>query len=221
MKHFYFTRIGLTTLGFLVASHAWPAETAHETSLGISVGLFGSQFIGGDSGPETLVSPTHYNGTFGTGVGGRVELFKDFNPTWRGQIGVVHTRWSGKNFSGGEFPSGAKLGKFNLTAIYAGAKAHVFETKTLQPYVVGNLGAARLPSVSITTGGMTQPYWSSSWTSYLELGAGVGYPLSSATVLTSDLRLQLFGAPKSANHPISDATGGSALLFSVGLDFNL
>jgi hypothetical protein len=186
------------------------------------VELFGSQFFGGgQAGPETLLSPTHYQDAFDTGMGGRFEVFKDFNAVLRAEVGIAYTAWSGKNFTGGEFPSGAKFGDFNLPAFYVGAKAHVFGSETLRPYVVANLGAARPSKVSITTGGVTQPYWSATWTSYLDMGAGVEYHVSRVTALTFDSRLQLFGKPKSANPPISDATGGSAWLFSLGLDIAL
>jgi len=100
-------------------------------------------------------------------------------------------------------------------------KAHIFGSETFRLYLVGDLGAARLPNLSVTTGGVSEPYWSASWTSYLEMGTGVEYLISRQTALTFDLRLQVFGAPKSANPPISDATAGTALLFQVGLDFSL
>jgi len=36
-----------------------------------------------------------------------------------------------------------------------------------------------------------------------------------------DLRLQLFGAPESANYPIAEATGGSSLLLGVGYEWGV
>lgn len=188
---------------------------------GIAAGAFLSSFIGGESGPETPFSDTAYSDTFQTGGGARVEGYRDFGSGWRAQIGLVHARWRGEYFVGGEFPSGAQFGDFSLTGIYVGGRIASDRTSGLVPYVLGNLGLVRLSSLSVQSGGATIPYWSDTWRDYLELGAGVAWPLRGTSAITVDVRLQAFGKPTSVNFPIAEATGGQALLLNVGYEWGL
>lgn len=187
---------------------------------GISIGAFVSTFSGGgQSGPQTPLSDTLYSDTFNTGGGFRIEGYKDFGAGWRGQVGLVHSQWSGKYFVGGEFPAGAQFGDFSLSGIYVGGRYSWALASAWSPYVVGNLGIVNLSSLTVETGGTTLPYWSGNWSDYLEMGAGVAWKLDDHQALTADLRLQVFGAPKSANYPIAEATGGTALMINVGYEW--
>jgi hypothetical protein len=188
---------------------------------GVSVSAFTAPFIGGDSGPETLLSPTYYQDTFGTGTGVHLEGFHDFGPMLRGQLGYVYTRWPGKNFTGGEFPAGASFSDFSLTGLYVGLKVRFLEDSRIHPFVLGNLGVVRLSSVDVNVGGVTSPYWGQTYRDYIELGTGLEYRFTREVAVYVDLRLESFGKPKSENPPISDATGGSSLTGSIGLDLYL
>lgn len=202
-------------------SSAWADEVPPAASTyGISVGAFVSTFFGGgQSGPQTPVSDTLYSDTFETGGGFRIEGYRNFDSGWRGQVGLVHSQWSGKYFAGGEFPSGAQFGDFSLNGIYLGGRYAWERTSRWMPYVVGNLGVVQLSSLTVETGGTTIPYWSGNWRDYLELGVGVAWKLDSRQALTADLRLQVFGKPESANYPIAEATGGTAVMFNVGYEW--
>jgi len=182
---------------------------------GFAAGAFVSQFIGGDSGPVTPLSETQYPDTFSTGGGLRLEAYRNYDSGWRGQIGLVYASWSGKFFTGGEFPAGAQFGDFDLYGIYVGGRYPFGRADGFQPYVLGNLGVVHLSSLTVVSGGTTIPYWSGNWRDYLEIGAGVAQRMGSGAI-TVDVRLQTFGAPEPATYPIAAATSGSSLLLGVG-----
>jgi hypothetical protein len=175
---------------------------------------------GGDSGPETPLSTTKYKDTFDMGWGGRVEGFYDWTPTLRGQVGIVHNRWKGKHFTGGEFPNGADFGDFNLTALYIGLKYRFLPASRLRPYILGNIGVASLSSVDVTFNGSTRSYWSQTYRDYLDIGTGVEYRLTDHIGVYLDVRLEVFGKPNSDLGYIADATGGHSLPVTIGLDFS-
>jgi len=218
-------RPGIGAITLCVSLHApsvWADEVpVRPSGYGVAAVAFLSSFIGGESGPETPLSDTAYSDTFQTGGGARVEGYRDFGSGWRAQVGLVHARWRGAYFVGGEFPSGAQFGDFSLTGIYVGGRIASDRTSGLVPYVLGNLGLVRLSSLSVQSGGATIPYWSDTWRDYLELGAGVAWPLRGASAITVDVRLQAFGKPTSVNFPIAEATGGQTLLLNVGYEWGL
>lgn len=47
-------------------------------------------FIGGESGPETLISDTKYYDTFDTGYGGRFRRQSKMRPYFLGSLGIVN-----------------------------------------------------------------------------------------------------------------------------------
>ncbi len=206
----------------LAGRTALAEEAARSTpSYGVAVGGFVSQFVGGESGPETLLSDTGYNDTFDTGGGLRLEMFREFSEGMRGQIGLVYARWSGKFFTGGEFPAGAQFDDFSLYGAYLGGTVLMGgPTQGFRPYILGNLGLVHLSSLTVESGGTTVAYWSGNWRDYLELGVGLARKMGDGR-LTLDLRLQAFGKPKSANYPIAEATGGQSLLFGIGYEWGL
>lgn len=205
----------------LCTASAWADEIPPPTpKYGISIGAFVSTFFGeSQSGPQTPLSNTTYSDTFNTGGGFRIEGYRDFDAGWRGQVGLVHSQWSGKYFVGGEFPAGAQFGDFSLSGVYVGGRYSWALASDWTPYVVGNLGIVNLSSLTVETGGTTIPYWSGNVRDYLELGAGVAWKLGHRQALTADLRLQAFGAPQSASYPVAEATGGTALLINVGYEW--
>ena len=206
-----------------ICSHALAEDVQRpEPRNGVSISGFGAYFFGdAQSGPQTLLSETRYQDTFGTGAGLRFEGFHDFGPVLRGHIGFVYTRWPGKTFTGGEFPAGASFEEFSLAGLYVGAKIRFLEDARIHPFLLANLGVVRLSSVNVTAGGVTSPYWGSTYKDYLELGPGLGYSFTRQVAVYLDFRLALFGAPKSENPPVSDATGGSYLTVNIGLDLCL
>ncbi len=175
---------------------------------------------GGDSGPETPISATKYKDTFDSGWGGRMEGFHDWTQNVRGQVGIVSNRWKGKHLTGGEFPSGADFGDFNLTALYIGLKYRFLNYSSLRPYIVGNIGVANLSSVDVTFNGSTRAYWSQTYRDYLDMGAGVEYRLTDRVGVYFDFRLAFFGKPNSVMGFIAAATGGHNLPATFGLDYS-
>jgi hypothetical protein len=203
----------------LAAAPALAADGLQPASrYGFTAGAFVSQFIGGDSGPVTPLSETQYPDTFSSGGGLRLEAYQNYESGWRGQIGLVYASWSGKFFTGGEFPAGAQFGDFSLYGIYVGGRYPFGRADGFQPYVLGNFGVVNLSSLTVVSGGTTIPYWTGNWRDYLELGAGVARRAGSGTV-TLDVRMQMFGAPQPATYPIAAATGGVSILFGVGYEW--
>ena len=193
-----------------------PAASAGRFGLSLSAAVV--PFLGGDSGPETPISQTNYYDTFDTGWGGRLEVFYDWTAMLRVHLGVVHNEWSGKYFTGGEFPQGAQFGDLDLTAFYIGCKVRFAEGSRLRPYLLGNLGVVQVSSVDITTGGNTLPYWSSTTTSFLDLGAGIEYTFSKHVAAFIDVRVEIFGTPDSAMGFMAEGTGSDSLPVSIGID---
>jgi hypothetical protein len=187
---------------------------------GFAVGAFLSQFIGGDSGPVTLLSETMYPDTFSTGGGLRLEVYREFESGWRGQLGLVYSAWRGKFFTGGEFPTGAQFGDFSLAGVYVGGRYAIGGGERYQPYVLGNLGLVYLSELEVHSGGQTIPYWTGNWRDYFELGIGAARKTGGGGRLTMDVRFQIFGAPEAATWPIAAATGGISFLLGIGYEWD-
>lgn len=197
-----------------------PAENP-PAQYGVAVGGFVSSFVGGMSGPSTLVSDTRYGDTFGTGGGARFEVYRKSAAGWRGQAGFVHSRWPGRLFTGGEFPNGAQFQAFSLSGIYVGGRIDGEAHGPFSAYALGNLGLVRLSGLQVTSGGQTVPYWAGNWRDYLEVGVGVSWAAGPRSALAADVRLQAFGAPRSANFPVGEATGGQSLLFGFAYEWDV
>lgn len=189
---------------------------------GVTIGGFLSRFFGeSQSGPETPLSNTRYQDTFETGGGFRLEGYRAVDPNLRLQVGLVHSRWSGRTFVGGEFPSGARFSDFSLNGLYIGGRYAASLDSAWAPYVLGNFGLVHLSSVTVDVGGTTSPYWTGNWRDYLEVGAGVSRRIGERQAMTVDVRLQVFGAPKPARYPIAAATGAVALMLNLGYEFEM
>jgi hypothetical protein len=202
----------------LAAAPALAADEAPPASgYGFAAGVFASQFIAGDAGPVTLVSETLYSDTFDTGFGLRLEGYRNYGNGWRGQVGLVYEGWSGKYFSGGAFPAGVQFEDFSVYGIYAGVRYLMGRADGYQPYIVSNLGAVYLSSLSVVSGGTTIPYWTGNWGNYFELGAGVSRRTGNGAI-TLDVRLQMIGAPDPAAWPLAAGTNSTSFLLAVGYD---
>ena len=203
-----------------VAAREAPDHNQHQPGMyGISLAVAAVPFIGGDSGPTTLISETNYKDTFDTGYGARAELFYDLSRGWRFCLGGVYNRWEGQFFQGGEFPQGAQFDDFSLAGLYAGAKYRFNRAKSWRPYVLGNFGIVSLSEVTVTVNGSKQPYWYQTYRDYLDLGVGIEYGLTPRFALYADVRLSFFGKPNSANGIIAEATGGQTLPISFGVAY--
>lgn len=204
-------------LAFAAALLAAPLQAA-DVAHGYAAGVFLSQFVGGDSGPVTPLSETTYADTFNTGLGLRLEAYRRYESGWRGQVGLLYAAWSGKFFTGGEFPAGAQFGDFSLAGFYLGGRMDFGDGTGYQPYVLGNLGLVYLSSLSVVSGGTSIPYWSARWRDIIEIGAGVAKATGGGK-FTVDLRMQTFGKPEPATWPVAAATAGTSLLLNVGYDW--
>lgn len=134
-----------------------PALAQAPSSYGFAAGAFLLQFVGGMSGPETPISATRYSDTFDTGAGVRLEAFRDLSDGWRGQVGIVYAQWSGRSFTGGEFPAGAQFGDFSLAGPYLGLRYSMAREPDYVPYLLGNFGLVYLSSLNVASGGNTVP----------------------------------------------------------------
>ncbi len=207
----------------LAGTPALPAEAAESPEqqsghYGISFAVAVVPFVGGASGPTTLISDTDYKDTFDTGYGGRVEFFYDGSHGWRFYLGGVYNQWKGKFFQGGEFSEGAQFDDFNLAGIYLGAKYRFNRESNMRPYLLGNLGVVSLSEVNVTVNGNKRPYWNQTYRDYLDLGVGVEYGLTKRIALFIDVRLEIFGKPDSVDF-IAAATSGSTLPVNFGIDY--
>jgi hypothetical protein len=189
---------------------------APKSPYGFAAGIFASSIFRGNAGPTTGFSEVNYGDTFDTGAGLRLEGFREFTSEARGQIGLVYARWPGKFFMGGAFPAGAQYDDFSVIGPYIGGRATYGSVGGFEPYLLANVGAVYLSSLTVQSGGATIPYWTGSWKEYFEAGIGVARRTGSGT-LTFDIRLTNFGAPKAADPSIAEAT--SVLSLYVGLGY--
>ena len=205
------------TPGF--AAEASTSGMQQKSKYGVSFALAVLPFIGGDSGPTTPISATHYQDTFNTGYGGRIEIFYDRTDAWRFYLGGVYNKWQGQFFQGGEFPNGAQFDDFSMAGVYIGAKYRFNKTSRIRPYLLGNFGLVSMSSVDVTVNGNKIPYWDQTYRDYLDLGTGIEYGLTNKVALYLDIRLEFFGKPNSANFPIAEPTGGTSLPITFGIDY--
>ena len=191
---------------------------APKSPYGFAAGIFASSIIRGNAGPTTGFSEANYDDTFDTGAGLRLEGFREFTSDARGQIGLVYARWPGKFFMGGAFPAGAQYDDFSVIGPYIGGRATYGSCGGFEPYLLANVGAVYLSSLTVQSGGATIPYWANSWKEYFEAGIGVARKTGSGT-LTFDIRLTNFGAPKAVDPAIAEATSVLSVYVGVGYEW--
>jgi len=179
---------------------------------GISFSGAVAPFIGGDAGSG--IGAPGYDDAFSAGWGVRLEPYYDFNQQLRAVLGLTIQRWSGDTFSGVEFDD------LNLWSIYAGVKYRFLPGSAVRPYVLADLGYARLDSVDIRIGSASGTYWDSTDTFLLDFGGGAEFVVAPNLSLFIDIRAQVFGEPDSALASFSDADGGLSVPVSVGLNLS-
>ena len=213
-------------VALLLASSALAQEPEH----GIEASVFGSAFFGGDSGVQfgagSAASRTRYSNTFDTGIGFNVHYYRQFHPTYRWQAGVLHHRWPGNYFNGGEFQVGAQFGapgQFDdlvITGVFGGFTAIARRHSQWQPYASADLALVHIEELNVTVNGVSQPYWKSSFKDHLHLRAGVQYLASETVTIVVHLGFSILGTPDAVDI-FSSATAGSAADVGIGVSFPL
>jgi len=200
--------------GFVLASFAALILTAAPVvaaePVGISICGAAVPFIGAHAGRG--IGAPEYEDAFGTGGGVRLEPYYDFNQQLRGVLGFTIQRWPGDTFSGVEFDD------LKLWSLYAGVKYRFLPGSAVRPYVLADVGYAKLDSVDITIGNTSGTYWKSTDTFLLDFGGGAEFVVTPNFSLFIDIRMQIFGEPDSALEPASDADGGVSVPVSIGLN---
>lgn len=157
-----------------------------------------------------------YDEVYDTGWTGRIEPFYDFHPMVRGQMGIAYNKWGGKTFRGVRFED------LKVMTYYVGVKVRFLQNSSIRPYVVADIGAARISGVSVTglhVAGVQTQYWDSTTTGFMDLGGGVEFIVAPNVSFFLDLRVQGTGEPNSADPPDSDADGIGSAPFSAGVNF--
>lgn len=185
-----------------------PAFAAGPVGISISGAII--PFDGGDAGSG--FGAPEYDDAFDDGRGVRLEPYYDFNRQLRGVLGFTRQTWSGQSYSGVEFED------LELWSIYAGVKFRFLPGGAVRPYVLGDMGFAKLDSVDISVGGVRGAYWDSTSTYYLDFGGGAEFVITPNLSMFIDIRAQIFGEPDSALEPYSDADDGVSVPVSIGLN---
>jgi hypothetical protein len=183
----------------------------------IGGGYAGSGYAGGGSGTSRYYetyAPTYYE-AYDTGWTGRIEPYYDFHPLIRGQVGVAYNQWGGSTVNAVRFED------LKVMTYYLGVKIRFLPNSNFRPYVVADIGAARISGVSISRAGLPGQiqYWDSTTTAFFDIGGGVEFKVAPKVSFFVDTRVQATGKPKSAYSPNSDADGIGSIPFTVGVNF--
>lgn len=185
---------------------------------GISLSAGFTPIGGGDAG-SGFGAPT-YDDVYDTGWTGRIEPFYDFHPMVRGQMGIAYNKWGGKTFDNGL--ARVRFEDLKVTTYYVGVKIRFLPNSNIRPYVVADIGAARISGVNVTGlhgPGVRTQYWDSTTTGFMDIGGGVEFIVAPNVSFFLDLRAQGTGEPNSADPPSSDADGIGSVPFSAGVNF--
>jgi len=180
-------------------------------------GYAGSGYAVSGSGGTTYYvtyAPTYYD-AYDTGWTGRIEPYYDFHPMIRGQVGVAYNQW------GGNTASGIQFGDLKVTTYYIGVKIRFLPNSTIRPYVVADIGAAKISGVTVSFAGTpgSYQYWNSTTTAFLDIGGGVEFKIAPKVSFFLDTRVQATGEPDSARSPYSDADGIGSIPITAGVNF--
>jgi outer membrane protein W len=208
----------LTAVAFGLASViliAFPASAAGPVGLSVSGAWI--PFVSGDAGDG--VGAPEYKDAFDDGWGGRLEVYYDFTPSFRGQFGGTYQRWGGAELSS----IGVQYDDLKMWALYIGGKYRFLPGSKFRPYLVADVGYASLDSVDIST--VTPPigtlsYWEKTGTYLVDAGVGVEYMVSPNLGIFLDVRGQMFGEPDKGVVPTAGADAGISVPISVGVNFN-
>lgn len=187
---------------------AFPAFAAGPVGLSISGSVI--PIIEGDAGSG--IGAPQYDDAFNTGWGARVEPYFDFNNQLRGVLGFTFQRWGGQTYYGFDFDD------LKLWSVYAGVKFRFLPNSAVRPFVLADLGYAKLDSVDLSRGGASEPYWGETDTFLLDFGGGAEFVVSSNFSVFIDIRAQIFGEPDSVLGRSSDASGALSYPVSIGLN---
>jgi len=169
------------------------------------------------------ISDLHYQDAFGTGQGFEAGVYYTFNRYLRAGANLVRETAPGRHTAGGEFPQGITFDDFHLQGLVLAGQAR-YPLGRFAPYVLLELGGARISALSADTGSGSFPYWDSTHVPFLEIGVGSGFRLTSKVALTFDARVQDTGDtghPTPAAGLVSTATGTAATMFSIGIAIDL
>lgn len=203
--------------GFLaVVLVALPAPAAGP--YGISFSGAGIPFVSGDVA-DAEGSPA-YKDTFDTGWGGRIELYYDFTPTLRGQIGGTYQVWSGQEVQIFGLP--AQFDDLKMWAIFLGGKYRFLPGSAFRPYLVGDVGIAQRDAVDVTIPIGKTVFWDKTTTYFADLGLGFEFMVTPNLGIYLDARAQIFGKPDEALIASPSVQGDPPISvpISLGLNYN-
>ena len=205
-----------------------PALHAQGPERGISISVSGSGFVAGESGPTVVPAPIHpetgFEDTFGTGVGISAQYFRQMGAAFRWQVGLIHRRWPGQYFEGGEFQPGWQFGaagRFDdlaLTGAYAGVSVIRPPGPKLRPFASLDLAVVRISELNVTVSGDSEQYWKSATKDFLVLKGGITYRVSDRTAVLIHAGASILGQPDSVD-VFAGATAGTAADVGIGIDY--
>jgi outer membrane protein W len=206
----------LTAIAFGLAAVvliALPASAAGP--YGLSISGAGIPFVAGDAG--TGAGAPEYQDAFDAGWGARLEVYYDFTPSFRGQVGGTYQTWKGAELSS----IGVRFDDLKMWALYIGGKYRFLPGSKFRPYLVADVGYASLDSVDVTT--VTPPigtlsYWDKTGTYLVDAGLGAEYMVTPNVGIFIDVRGQMFGGPDKGVVPTAEADSGISVPISVGVN---
>jgi opacity protein-like surface antigen len=182
---------------------------------GISLSAGFTPIGSGDAGKAApgAIAPD-YNDAYDSGWTGRIEPYYDFNEMVRGQVGVGYNKWGGKTYQGLQFED------LKVLTYYVGLKFRFLPNSSFRPYVVADIGEAKIDGVKISApGGFSAQYWNSTTTPFLDIGGGVEFIISQKVSFFLDIRVQRIAEPDSALPPASDSDAISNIPITAGVNF--
>ena len=206
------------------------ASNAGERGFGFTAAFFQMGFFGENQvtpGAPALggpgISELHYQDAFGTGRGFEAGVYYSFNRFVRVGGNLIQETAPGRHAAGGEFPYGITFGDFQLRGLTVGGQGR-YPLGRFAPYILLEIGEARISALSADTGSGTFPYWEPTNVPFLEIGIGSDFRITPKVALTFDARVQDTGDtghPTPAAGLVSRATGTAATMFCIGVAIDL
>jgi outer membrane protein W len=197
---------------------ALPASAAGPYGLSISGAWI--PFVSGDVAADPGIGDVpEYKDAFEDGFGGRIELYYDFTPSFRGQFGGTYQVWGGDTVQ----DINVEFDDLKMWAVYVGGKYRFLPGSAFRPYLVADIGYAQLDSVDVTT--LTPPigtvhYWDKTGTYFADAGVGAEFMVTPNVGIFVDVRGQIFGEPDEILTPTAQADPGISVPVSVGVNIN-
>jgi len=206
------------------------APSAGERGFGFTASFFQMEFFGENQvtpGAPAVgapgISELHYQDAFGRGQGLEAGVYYSFNRFVRVGGSLIQETAPGRHAAGGEFPNGITFGDFHLQGLTVGAQGR-YPLGRFAPYILLELGEARISALSADTGGGSFPYWDSTSVPFMEIGIGSDLRIAPKVALTFGARVQDTGDtghPTPAAGLVSSATGTAATMFCIGVAIDL